>query len=404
MSILRDLKIPRSGSVENAKILAWHVKEGAPFAEGELLYEIETDKVATEVEAAEPGILAKRLAAEGDEHKVGDRVGYWAAPGTSREAIAQALEALDAPAADEDASPANGPAAAPQHAATAESGAGERVSPLVRRLAKEHGVDLSSLQGSGPGGRITGEDVLSASGQGDSSPAALPPGYEGVACSRHQHSMRRKTIARRLTEAASAPTLTADMEIDLTGLLAHRESAKATGAAPSVLALIAVETAKLLSGAHKRLNATYTDEASLIWDTVNLGIAIDTEDGLVVPVIRDAQTLDAMAIGERIADLAARARANTLQAHELDAGTFTLSNPGSLGPTIRAEAILNTPQVALLGLPGMVRIPRALPDGDGWKIEVRPVIRPSLTFDHRALDGGNVIAFLNDLKSAIEAM
>ncbi|HET8613430.1 MAG TPA: dihydrolipoamide acetyltransferase family protein [Sphingomonas sp.] len=405
MSILRDLNIPRSGSVENAKLLAWHVAEGEPYAEGDLLYEIETDKVATEVEATEPGILAKKLAAEGDEHKVGDRIGYWVAPGTSREAIVRALDAQTEAEATANASkPEAAVTASPQPAAATGEG-GERLSPLVRRLAKEHGVDLATVRGSGPAGRITGDDVLAAAGKGAvSGGTAVPPGYEGVPCTKHPHSLRRKTIARRLVEAAAAPTLTADMEIDLSGLLSRREAAKAEGPAPSVLALIAVETARLLSTTHKRLNATYTDEAALMWDTVNLGIAIDTEDGLVVPVIRDAQGLDAPEISRRVADLAERARSNSLRADELEGGTFTLSNPGSLGPVIRAEAILNTPQVALLGLPGMVRIPRAIPDGAAWSIEVRPVLCPSLTFDHRALDGGAVISFLNDLKAAIEAM
>ncbi len=398
MTKLHDLKIPHSGSVENAKLIEWRIAEGAAFREGDILYEIETDKVATEVEAVEPGILARRLSAEGDEHKVGDRIGLWASPGTTASAIAEALSAFDATPAE---APGGPQASAPSPAPTTSSPApaGERISPLVRRLAKEYGVDLDDVTGSGPGGRITGEDVLAAAGQGKS---GTSDAYDALPVTRLPHSLRRKTIARRMTEAAAAPTLTADMEVDLSKLLAKRDAARTDGKPPSVLAYVAHAVAVLLMGKHQALNATYTEDAALRWGTVNLGIAIDTEDGLVVPVIRDAQTLDPAALAERIADLATRARANSLAASELDGGTFTLSNPGSLGPVIRAEAILNTPQVALLGLPGLIHAPVAVKAGDGWAVEVRPLVRASLTFDHRALDGGPVIAFLNDLKAELE--
>lgn len=195
------------------------------------------------------------------------------------------------------------------------------------------------------------------------------------------------------------------MEIDLTNLFVRRQHLAAEGAAPSVLALIAEQVcALLMEDAHRDLNAPYAGEELLRWKTVNLGVAIDTDDGPIVPVVRDAQTLSAAEFSARIAALADRVRSNALSAGETEGGPFTLSNPGSLGPVRRAEAILNTPQVALLGLPGIVRVPLVVERDDGaFVIEPRRVVRPSLTFDHSAMDGGTTIRFLNALKARLEA-
>jgi pyruvate/2-oxoglutarate dehydrogenase complex dihydrolipoamide acyltransferase (E2) component len=393
MTTLKDLNIPHMGSVENAKMLDWIVKEGEPFKEGDILYEIETDKTATEVEASEPGILVKQMASSGDEFKMGDRVGLWADVGTTAAAIEEALaafaagsnllQAVEPPQAISSTVGANG---------TSESGSAQRLSPLVRKLAAEHKVDLTGLQGSGEGGRVTADDVLRAVGASS----------EGSNPKRIPHSLRRKTIAQRMMDAASIPTLTADMEIDLSALMAHRARLKSGGSAPSIMALIAHAAVQSLK-AHPRLNAHWQEDAILQWEAIHLGIAVDTDDGLMVPVIRNAETLEASELTSAIADLAERARQGGLKASDLEGGTFTLSNPGALGPTVRAEALLNPPQIALLGLPGIIYAPKAVPDGEGWKVDVRPLIRPSLSFDHRALDGGPVIAFLNDLKQRIEA-
>jgi pyruvate/2-oxoglutarate dehydrogenase complex dihydrolipoamide acyltransferase (E2) component len=399
MAVLNDLNIPRMGSVENAKLVEWRILEGAAFAAGEILYEVETDKVATEVEAVSAGILVRQLSREGDEHKVGDRVGLWADAGTSEAVIAEALARFDQSPVAPAPAPAAAPVSPPNHniAPSDEAVAGSQLSPLVRRLAKEHGVDLSSIKGSGPGGRILGDDVLAAAGKSvdtgvGSDMRAVP------------HSMRRKTIARRMTEAAMVPSLTADMQIDLSALLARRSADKADGGSASIMAYVANAACTLLAGPHNALNGHYTNEALLVSEAVHLGIAVDTPDGLVVPVIRNAHQLGAAALSQRIAEVATRARDNDLSPDELEGGTFTLSNPGALGPTIRAEALLVLPQIALLGLPGIVQAPVVAEQEGRWEVTVRPVMRPSLTFDHRALDGGTVIRFLNDLKSSLEAL
>ncbi|MDE2436215.1 MAG: 2-oxo acid dehydrogenase subunit E2 [Sphingomonadales bacterium] len=411
--MLNDLRIPRMGSVENARMLGWRVAEGESFSPGQVLYEIETDKTSVEVEADEPGVLARQLASEGDEFKVGDKVGLWAAPGTSAGAIARALEGGPAVALTEPVPLASPASVALAVAATADSrplpraaAGGRRVSPLARRLAAQHGVDLAGVTGTGVGGKISGRDVLAAhEAAGSAIPIAAPavPSTSPVPADGElvPHSLRRRTIAQRMVQAGNIPSLTADMEVDLTALMALRKSAQGRGT--SVLAQIAhAATAALIE--HPRLNAHWRDDAMVQFRGVHLGIAVDTPEGLVVPVIRNAERLSALGLTEAIAELAARTRTGQLRPDEMNGGSFTISNPGSVGPVLRAEALLNPPQVALLGLPGIVRVPVAVRDGEGWAMAIRQVIRLAVTFDHRALDGGPVIAFLNTLKSRIESL
>ena len=420
--MLKELRIPRMGSVENAKLVEWRIAEGEAFAEGDLLYEVETDKTTTEVEATEGGVLARRLAAVGDEFRVGDLIGWWMDPGVSAVALRKALAELDQGATTEGAAaePQKSLATVPAPPADAVrpvsilATGGVRISPLARRLAAQHGVDVSRITGSGGYGRITGKDVLAASAAGASQvhaesrlespvapPPIQPPTTPTAGTELLPHSLRRRTIARRMAEAGAIPSLTADMEIDLTALMASRASGEGQGA--SVLGLIAAAVvAGLLE--HPRLNAHWRDDAMLVWHEVHLGVAVDAPDGLVVPVIRNAERLSARGLTAAITELAQKARDGSLRAEDLEGGTFTLSNPGSLGPVLRAEALLNPPQVALLGLPGIVRQAKPVPDGAGWSLAVRQVLRPSLTFDHRALDGGPVIAFLNTLKARLESL
>lgn len=389
MSILHTLNIPQMGSVENAKILEWRISEGDSFKEGDILYEVETDKTATEVEAVEAGILARQIGRTDDEMKIGDKVGLWVPPGTSPTAIAEALAAIDEAGPATVAEQAIAPSTTTADPTDMKGIAG-RISPLVRKLAKDHGVDLSAVTGTGPGGKVTQDDVLAAGG-GDR-PTLAP------------HSMRRKAIAQTLTKAAAVPSLTADMQIDLSALFARRAALKEAGQpTPSILGYIAHVTATTILK-HPKLNATWGEQELSLWPTVNLGIAVDAEDGLIVPVIRNAEQQDPMALTQAIAALAESVRTGSVRQADLEGGTFTISNPGSVGPVMRAEALLNVPQVALLGVGGIVHSPRAaMVDGE-WTVAVKPMVCFSLTFDHRAIDGGPVIAFLNALKAGIEAL
>jgi pyruvate/2-oxoglutarate dehydrogenase complex dihydrolipoamide acyltransferase (E2) component len=420
-NLLTEIRIPFMGSVENARIQLWSAKEGARLTPDDVLCEIETDKTVMEVNAPDHGILARRTVVEGTDLKVGDLIGYLAQPDAAPEQIADALAALDgAPA----------PVSAPAVAAAVEvepdvrdasPATPLRTSPYARRLAKDYQIDLASVTGTGPGGRVLGDDVLRATSvpKATVTPAPVPvvagnaapqPGYEGVPYEIVAHSMRRRVIARRLAETArTVPHLTADVQIDMSTLLAARKSynaARKNAGQPSVsvLAFLARAACATLKS-HAPLNATYTETGLIVWKVINLGIAVDTPDGLVVPVIRDAGQLSIGELDAAIKRLAERARDGTLSPQELEGGTFTLSNPGSVGPVLRAEAILNAPQVALLGFPAIQHVPVAVAGEDGdYRVEVRPVLRPSLSFDHRPLDGGAVVRFLGDYKQRLETM
>ncbi len=234
---------------------------------------------------------------------------------------------------------------------------------------------------------------------------AVPDGYEGIPYERVKLKMRRRAVARNLTVSASIPSLTADVQVDLTALLAARHEWNNQPECPARLSVFAFLARAAVSTLLEfpDLNATFLDTELIRWTTVNLGIAVDTERGLVVPVIRDAQKLGVRVIGDHIRDIGARARDGGISSGELSGGTFTLSNPGSVGPSIRAEALLNPPQVALLGFPGVCREPVVVTDASGGEsIEIRSILRPSLTFDHRAIDGGEAIRFLVAFRDKVQ--
>ena len=215
------------------------------------------------------------------------------------------------------------------------------------------------------------------------------------------HSMRRQTIARRMTEGYAVPSLTADMNVELTALRKWRAGPE--GKDISVLAVIAHALVATIRE-FPQFNAHWHDDALLMFEGVHLGIAVDTPGGLVVPVIRNAQNLNPLGLTEAIRSLAQKARDGQLSADEMTGSSFTLSNPGSVGPVHNTSAILNVPEVALLGLSGIRHEVVPIRDGEGWATTVREFVRPSLTFDHRALDGGPVVAFLSSLKRRIESL
>ncbi|MBT2248185.1 2-oxo acid dehydrogenase subunit E2 [Arthrobacter sp. BHU FT2] len=233
----------------------------------------------------------------------------------------------------------------------------------------------------------------------DAATPELPPGYEDIGFEVVRFPPRRRAIARNMEAAAAIPSLTADLQVDLTTLLAVRS--RWEGDRPSIMAFIAKAAAEALME-FPDLNATYTERHLIRWGTVNLSIAVDTPGGLVTPVLRDAHKRSAPEISNEIAGLAKRAHDRTLQPSDFAGGTFTLSNPGAIGPSLRAEALLNPPQVALLGLPGIRKIPVVVGTPDEERIAVRSTIAPSLTFDHRPVDGSTAVKFLMALRDRLE--
>ena len=408
-----DVKLPRLGQgMESGVIVRWLKSEGEPVAKGEPLYELDTDKVTQEVESELDGVLTKIVVPEGDV-EVGATVAVIESDGASpAPAEAQAEAPREAPAEDSPADAAEAPAPAPEPApAAAPPGADGRTaaaparlkaSPLARRMARERGVDLASLQGTGPEGRILADDVERAA-SGAAAPAipstaspALPAGeVETVPL-----TSIRKTIARRLTEAWSAPVFQLGVSADMTEVLALREQLVERLAEGDVKPTVNDVLVKLAGAAlmrHIPVNATFTGEEIQRHPSAHVGIAVAAPQGLVVPVIRDADRRTVQEIARARADLVGRARDNKLTLQDMEGGTFTISNLGMFGVE-QFTAVLNPPQVAILAV-GAVKDEPVVTDGE---LDIAPIVRMVLTCDHRAIDGADGAQFLQTLVALIE--
>jgi pyruvate dehydrogenase E2 component (dihydrolipoamide acetyltransferase) len=334
------------------------------------------------------------------------------------------------PTAQEDARPEDrGPTAPPSRAAAQAAGDSEAgyVTPLVRKLAKEHDVDLSSLNGTGVGGRIRKQDVLAAAEAAKQAaeaekaapgPQAAEPAAAQAAPAAEASTLRgttekmsrlRQTIAKRMVESLQVSAqLTATVEVDLTAISRIRakvkdEFKKREGATLSFLPFIAKAAIEALK-IYPKVNATIdTEERTITYpDAEHLGIAVDTEKGLLVPVIKDAGDLSIAGLAKRIADLAARTRQNKVTPDELTGGTFTITNYGSAG-TLLDTPIINQPQVAILGTGALVKRPVVISDPSlGEVIAIRDMMYLSLSYDHRLVDGADAARFLSTLKARLE--
>ncbi|MFN8215983.1 MAG: dihydrolipoamide acetyltransferase family protein [Solirubrobacterales bacterium] len=289
-------------------------------------------------------------------------------------------------------------------------------SPVARRMASGHGIDLAAVRGTGRNGRIRKRDVEAAIGAGTATraadpaldPSALPPGYAGVPHTVVAASRVRQVIAEHMTRSRqTAAHMTTEVDVDLSAVVAARaelNAARRETGEPKLSYLPFIARAACAAiGEHPEVNATFLGERIIHWQTVNLGVAVDTPEGLMVPVVRACDRLSAPAIGAAVADLAERARTRSLAADDLAGGTFTLSNPGSVG-AVSAPAIINQPQVAILGVPAIQRRPWVLADGQGGEaIAIRPILRLAVTFDHRALDGADATRFAVAVKDNLES-
>ncbi|MDF2498918.1 MAG: 2-oxoglutarate dehydrogenase component, partial [Arthrobacter koreensis] len=305
-----------------------------------------------------------------------------------------------------------------------ESGSGTYVTPLVRKLANEHGVDLSTVKGSGVAGRIRKQDVLDAAEAAkakEPAPAAAPSSSDKAApakISEESAKLRgttvkapriRQTIARRMMESLdTSAQLTQVQEVDMTRIATMRQKAKAgfkeqNGANLTFLPFIAKAVVEALK-AHPKLNASYDSESQEITyhDAEHLAIAVDTEKGLLVPVINDAGDLNLAGLAKKIADVGARTRSGKIGPDELSGGTFTITNIGSVGALFDTP-IINQPQVGILGTGAIVKRPVVRTDEDGNDtIAIRSMMYLSLTYDHRLVDGADAGRFLQTLKARLE--
>jgi pyruvate dehydrogenase E2 component (dihydrolipoamide acetyltransferase) len=355
---------------ETGKLLAWRKKEGETVTKGEPLLEIETDKVVLEVEAPADGILAAVTSFAGADVPVGQTIAWIVAAGEQPPASA-ANSAPTARAVTE----------APRTAATPTSD-GPRISPKAKRLAKELGVDLEGLRGTGPDGVVTGEDVQRAADSTQPEPAA---GLSAIA----------RLMAERTTHSwTTTPHFFLVREINATGLAAARE---VFGSEITYTDLVVALTARVLAK-HPRMNASWISDAIRLNAEVNISIAIAVKDGVVGAVIPNAAAMAIGDIAKRRRDISDRARAGRLHPPDVTGATFTISNLGMFN--IDAfSAIITPPQAAVLAV-GRIG-DRVVP------VNGQPGIRPMLTItlssDHRVVDGAQAAAFLNDLAGALEA-
>jgi len=410
--VASEVKLPRLGQgMEAGTIVKWLKSEGDAVEKGEPLYELDTDKVTQEVEAEASGVLLRIAITEG-EVPVGETIAFIGEQGEQApEPAASGNGASAAQQVDEDAQEEGSPGAAREAERERGRGAAEAVaearqhptqdgarvkaSPLARRIARERGIELSSLTGTGPEGRIVAEDVERAGVS--AAPAAAPAPAPGEVERRELTSVR-KTIARRLTEAWQIPVFQLQVSVDMTRanelvarLREHEEGPKAT----LTDVLTKVCAAGLLR--HREVNAQYTDDAILLFPTANVGIAVAAPQGLVVPVIHGVERLRLTEIAAARADIVGRAREGKLERGDLENGTFTISNLG-MYRVERFTAVLNPPQAAIVAVGATEERAVAL-DGE---VVVRPTMTITGTFDHRAVDGAPAADFLQTVKELLE--
>jgi len=417
---LAQIKMPQLGeSVTEGTVDHWLKNEGEFVKRDEPIVEVVTDKVNAEIPSPYEGKLVKISAAAGDVVKVGAVI---AQIETAAAAGAPAAPAQEAPTT------ASAPAAAPRSSATpntprdlsaSRGGSPDaKLSPAVRKLAAEHGIDPTTISGSGLGGRVTREDVLAAVGGGGGGGGAAPA-VEAPAPPRPQPqpqparadgareevvklSVMRRSIAEHMVRSlATSPHAWTLQEVDVTNLVRYRESEKEGFRARHGVALTYLPfVAQVLFGAIRQfpwLNSSWSDEGVVLKHYVNLGVAVSVPDGLIVPVVKDADRLGFTELVTRMNDLIERARNKQLKPEDVQAGTFTLNNTGATG-SVASQPIINQPQAAILTTESIVKRPVVINDA----IAVRHMMNVCLSFDHRIVDGMMAGQFLAQIKQGLE--
>jgi 2-oxoglutarate dehydrogenase E2 component (dihydrolipoamide succinyltransferase) len=450
-----DVVMPQMGvSVSEGTVTKWLKREGETVEADEPLLEISTDKVDTEVPSPASGIVTQILVQEGETVEVGTKVAQigGAAGGAQPEPEAPAPEAPPEPAtqAAADASmaaasegvgavaPSNQqPSQVPAPEAPSENGR-TFVSPVVARIASEHGVDPGQVHGTGRGGRVTKSDILDfvegggqAAAPAAPAPAAAPaapaPAPQAAAPAKpvsapapptealpgealEPVSAMRRGIAEHMRRSLDTGAhVTSAIEVDLSRVVAARRTLKkeyeaSYGVNPTYLAFIARATVLTLKD-YPYVNAELRGDSIVTRNFVNLGFAVELADGkgLIVPVLKNAETMNLLGIAKGIADLAARARNKKLMPDDVQGGTFTITNPGGYG-TFHGTPVINQPQSGILGTYALVKRPVVVQDDHGEDvIAIRPMMNVTLTYDHRLVDGAYAGRFLRDLRARLEA-
>jgi pyruvate/2-oxoglutarate dehydrogenase complex dihydrolipoamide acyltransferase (E2) component len=454
--------MPQLGeSVAEGTIGKWLKKVGDHVDKYEPIVEVITDKVNAEVPSPFEGTLTRILVEEGDtvpnnaEIAVVEAAGEATAAAPTEAAPAAAAEATPVePPAKESAPQAEAaaPAARPASPAPAESPAQEvrpaavdsngraavaayegRMTPAVRRLAREHGIDLAQVKGTGHGGRVTRDDLMAFIEAGGATaattPAAQPPATQAPAAgartapsappapptaspvaegdSLKPVSPMRKAIAAQMTRSLAVPVAYSTVEVDMSAVVRVREAQKRAyqareGIGLSYVSFVTKAAVEALRK-HADLNGHYTDEGHWRRKRINVGVAVAVEDGLVVPVIRDADGLSIHGLNRQINDLADRSRTNRLKLDDIQGGTFTIDNTGWTG-SVLTQPIINVPEVAILTMEAIVKRAVVVESPAGDSIAIRPIMNMVLGFDHRATDGAQAGVFLADVKRWLESV
>jgi 2-oxoglutarate dehydrogenase E2 component (dihydrolipoamide succinyltransferase) len=418
-------------SVTEGTVTRWLKNVGDQVAVDEALLEVSTDKVDTEIPSPASGTLVSIDVAVDSTVPVGARLAVIGGSGAPAAAVAPVAPIVSAPIVAAPVTPPPAPVVAapvtpppaPVVAAPVAQVSNDDayVTPIVRKFAAENSVDLSKVKGTGIGGRIRKEDVLAAAPKVaapfQSAPAAVAPSAPTQSAAPVSvsplrgttvtMSRLRKVIAERMLESLHVSAqLTTVIEVDVTAIARLRDRAKASfeareGTKLSFLPFFAVAVCEALKQ-HPVLNASVTGDQITYHGAEHLGIAVDTERGLLVPVIRDAGDLNMGGVARKIADVAARTRDNKISPDELGGGTFTITNTGSRGALFDTP-IINQPQVAILGLGAVVKRPMVMKGTDGGEtIAVRSMVYLGLSYDHRIVDGADAARFLVTLKDRLE--
>jgi len=439
-----DVVMPQMGvSVSEGTITKWNKQVGDAIEADETLLEISTDKVDTEVPAPATGVVTEILVPEGETVDVGTVLarigGEGSAPATPPEPATQpAAEAAEA-SASEGQTPAPEPTPLAQPAQPVVQGNGKSfVSPVVARIASEHGIDPSQVPGTGSGGRVTKKDIQAflASGEPDARkasetpPAAAAPAYTptvaaaaaptsqevqppgqppGIGEQIEPMSAMRRGIAEHMRRSLDTSAhVTSAIEVDMSKVVQIREKLKkefqaAYGVNPTYLAFIARAATETLRE-YPWINGELRGDKIVTRNYVNLGFAVELADGkgLIVPVVKNAETLNLLGMAKAIADIAKRARDKQLTPDDVAGGTFTITNPGGYG-TFHGTPVISQPQAAILGTYAIVKRPWVVQDDRGEDvIAIRPIMNLTLTYDHRLVDGALAGRFLRDLREKLE--
>jgi 2-oxoisovalerate dehydrogenase E2 component (dihydrolipoyl transacylase) len=419
---LATVTMPQLGeTVTEGTVGRWLKKEGEAIAKYEPLLEVETDKVASEIPSPFAGTLTKIIAPEGTTVPVGAPVCE-----ISETAAASSGQAPAAPASSRGAQPVMSGAASertqlsPQAVEDEKGGEdGARFSPAVRKLAREYNVDLNQVPGSGRGGRVTANDVIqfAESGPTKSAPAApaptpvsppsapaqkLAPTISADGDTSVRVTQMRKTIAEHmLLSKTTVPHAWSMVEADVTELVRWREREKESFKAREGINLTFLPIVILaVCGALREfpmVNATWAGDKIIVHRHLNIGIAVEIEEGLVVPVLRDADQMSLSGIARRISELVAKARSRKLTMEEMSEGTFTVDNTGALG-SVASYPIINSPQAGIITMEAIVKRPWVINDA----IAIRSIMNLCMSLDHRVLDGSVASRFLQSVKRRLE--